>query len=417
MMKIIIGLILSVLFLASCTNEVVVDVPEFSDGSILDGSIPLTSATKSKIEGVYEVTQGADHFGEQVVIKWSKNLISIFCEKNAAYLILETGSIGDEIHLEGYWRFARGEETGLSRLIITADSGGRELLTDTSQVETILLNGLFGNDNNNPEYAVSFNYKRPISSAAKNKEFFILAHRGGGRTADHLPASENTLEMINLAERYGANGIEIDVKLSEDNVSFLYHDKSINLRLVQKSTIWGPIEDFNFAQLKTLLTLINGEKIPTLRLALEFVLRSTSLEFVWLDMKSTKNDVAQVAEIQKEILERAEAMGRNLNIYMGLPTDDKVEHFYSYPDWESVPSLNEFEPDDVRATESEVWGPRWTLGLQLDRVEQMHSEGKKVVTWTMDEPPFIKEYLKDGDFDGMVTNYPTLVAYYRYVIE
>ena len=64
-MKIIIGLILSVLFLASCTNEVVVDVPEFSDGSILDGTIPLTSATKSKIEGVYEVTQGADHFGEQ----------------------------------------------------------------------------------------------------------------------------------------------------------------------------------------------------------------------------------------------------------------------------------------------------------------------------------------------------------------
>ena len=35
----------------------------------------------------------------------------------------------------------------------------------------------------------------------------------------------------------------------------------------------------------------------------------------------------------------------------------------------------------------------------------------------MDEPAFIKEYLKDGDFDGMVTNYPTLVAYYRYVIE
>jgi glycerophosphoryl diester phosphodiesterase len=44
----------------------------------------------------------------------------------------------------------------------------------------------------------------------------------------------------------------------------------------------------------------------------------------------------------------------------------------------------------------------------------MQSEGRKVIVWTVDEPQFIQEYINAG-FDGMVTNYPTLVAYYNYI--
>jgi glycerophosphoryl diester phosphodiesterase len=407
-------IILSLLFIfISCDTNPTVSVPDHGDRSILDGSIPLSEAVKNNLEGIYRVTDGSDHFGDQVVIRWNEEYISIFGQKNSIYSILKGGSVGTEVYLEGYWRYATNIETGLIELQIPDDTAGKNIFkkNDTAQFE---IKGLFGSGNNTPDRKITLVYERPIIPEVLARKFFIVAHRGAGRTSDLLPASENTLEIINLAERFGANAIEIDVKLSHDNVPFLYHDQTINLRLTQKGPIWGNIEDFTFAQLHTFITLINGEKIPSLRQALEFVLEETQLTLVWLDMKSEKNDLAEVIPIQQEILARAEGMDRELEIFIGLPSEEKINQFMSYPSYEEILSLNEFEIEDVRRTSSEFWGPRWTLGTQNEKVQTMHSEGSRVITWTMDDPDFINRYINEGEFDGMVTNYPTLVAYYYY---
>jgi len=201
----------------------------------------------------------------------------------------------------------------------------------------------------------------------------------------------------------------------KDRIPFLYHDNTINSRLVRKSTVWGKIEDFTFAQLKTHITLINGEKIPSLQEALDFVLDSTDLKLVWLDMKSAKNDMNEVIAIQDSINEQAVLLGRDSLVYIGLPTEEKINHFLSYPDWHNVLSLCELDVNDVHRTNSEIWGPRWTLGLQNSKVDQLQAEGKKVIVWTLDESQFIKQYMTDGNFNGMVTNYSPLVAYYYYM--
>jgi glycerophosphoryl diester phosphodiesterase len=297
--------------------------------------------------------------------------------------------------------------------MISEENGGDYLLGGGDSVQ-IQLSGLYGSDNNDPDLTIRLVYERPFGPKVYEKKFWILAHRGAGRTSDLLPASENTTEMIDLAERYGANAIEIDVKLSQDRIPFLYHDQTINLRLTQKGPIWGDIEDFTFAQLNTFITLINGEKIPSLERALEFVLEETNISLVWLDMKSEKNDMPVVIPIQQDFMARAESMDRDLEIFIGLPNDDKISQFVSYPTYEDILSLNELEIENVRQTSSEFWGPRWTLGTQNSKVNTMQDEGRRVITWTMDDPEFIETYLKEGDFDGMVTNYPTLVAYFYY---
>jgi glycerophosphoryl diester phosphodiesterase len=46
-------------------------------------------------------------------------------------------------------------------------------------------------------------------------DFQILAHRGGGRNSDYLGVSENSIEMIDIAERFGSTGIEIDARLQK----------------------------------------------------------------------------------------------------------------------------------------------------------------------------------------------------------
>ena len=110
-------------------------------------------------------------------------------------------------------------------------------------------------------------------------------------------------------------------------------------------------------------------------------------------------------------------MNRTLEIFIGLPTNDKMNQFISVPDYQEILSLNEKEIEDVRTTASSFWGPRWTLGLQSESVDAMHAEGRRVITWTMDDPQFISRYLNEGKFDGMVTNYPALVAYYHFIRE
>ena len=414
-MKILNKIILMILIAVSCSVLVDPEVPDCIYKNTLDGTIELPQAAMCRIEGVYNVVQGNDVFGNRVVIKACQGYMSVFAEKNATYIILESGSSGNDLLFNGYWRYSKDVKSGMINLSISANQGGAQLLSDTSTVDAITFDGIYGNNCEDPGRPITFRFEKRFSSIIREKDFYIVAHRAGGRTADYLPASENTIEMIRLSERLGANAIEIDVKLSKDRIPFLYHDKTINSRLVRKSTIWGNIEEFTIPQLKTHITLINGEKIPSLQEALDFVLDSTNLKLVWLDMKSEKNDMNEVIAIQRNILENAVKQGRDLQIYIGLPTEDKVNHFFSYDDWQNTPSLCELDVDDVRRTDSEIWGPRWTLGLQTSKVDEMHREGRKVIVWTLDESQFISQYMADGNFDGMVTNYSPLVAYYYYV--
>jgi glycerophosphoryl diester phosphodiesterase len=412
MKKRILLVLFSFIFTA-CNRELDVIIPEFGKNSILKDTNPLSEETKQKMDGIYRVSDGSDYFGSQVVVKCCHNYLSVFSEKNAAYFILEGGSLESVLFFEGYWRYATNTETGLAQFRISTDKGGDYLINDAGKV-TIELSGTFGNEEDLPSKTVTLLYDRPFSDKISEKKFYILAHRGGGRTSDMLHASENTTNMFALAERFGANAVEIDVKLSADGVPFLYHDATINLRLTEKGPVWGDIEDFTFAQLRSFVTLINGEKIPSLREALEYILEETTIELVWLDMKSKKNDFPVVVPIQQEITERAATMGRQLEIFSGLPTEDKINQFLAYEEHEQVLSLCELEIEDVHRTNADFWGPRWTLGTQNDKVQQMHDEGRRVITWTMDIPVYIKEYLTNARFDGMVTNYPTLVAYYKY---
>ena len=273
-MRYLIYLIAGLLILSSCETEINVPVPDFGPTGIIDDTNPLSDSAKRRIEGVYRVTSGKDFLGDQVVIRWSGDYISIYGGNNAVYSIMRGGSLESFLFFEGYWRYGVNTETGLTEFRISPGEGGDFILSCDSSSTEITFTGTYGYNNDLPNKRLILEFERPINPEILTKPFWIFAHRGGGRTAGYLPASENTLEMINLAGRLGANAIEIDVKLSKDRIPFLYHDKTINLRLVQKGVIWGDIEDFTFAQLRTLITLINGEKIPSLQEALEFVLEA-----------------------------------------------------------------------------------------------------------------------------------------------
>lgn len=414
MNKIKIILFFSLVALISCETNVDFEPPVFNDESILEGTENISDEIKTILEGVYRVDAGASTFGDQVVLKWARGKLSLFGERQGVYSILSTGKTDSTILFEGKWRHSVSTETGLVRLVIGSNTGFYNLDGDSLETGSFALNGGFGFESGELNERVKLTYVRSFSDKVKNSDFYILAHRGGGRNSDYVGASENSLEIIPYAEHFGAHGIEIDIKLSKDNIPFLYHDKQINLRLTKDSPIWGPIEDFTFKQLHAFVLLKNGERIPTLSEMLLYVIEETNLKFVWLDMKSEKNDMPIVIEIQRRALEIAEGMGRDIEIVIGLPSEDKLNLLLQNENYQNIPSLCELNLDDVRRVNSVVWAPRWTQGIQLNEVRQVQSEGRKAFTWTLDQTPFISEFIQEGEFDGILTNYPTIVSYFHY---
>ena len=401
------------LVLYGCNKDTTVPIPTIGPNSMISQTYPLTPASKAIMEGVYTVNSGSDFFGNNVVIKYNRLGMSIACA-NGKHFIMEVGSLDSVIILQGYWRDGYADGTGLASLMITREEGGTRIVSGNGQ-QTIVIRGAYGHDSNLPNKELVFTYQRPFSQKVLSNKYYILAHRSGGRTSDRLPVSENSLAMIGYTEKLGSTGIEVDVRITKDGIPFLYHDGDINIRLTQKGPLAGPAENYTWAQVSAFVTLIHGEKIPTLEQALTYTIDSTLLNFVYLDMKETSGAMASVSEIQKRMLERAQAKGRDITIVIGIPTTGALDDLMTLPDYQNIPSLCELTTDDVKMVNSKVWAPRWTLGTQNSSVEQMHAEGRLALCWTIDQPTWIEKYITEGLFDGLLTNFPYVVAYYHYI--
>ncbi len=107
-------------------------------------------------------------------------------------------------------------------------------------------------------------------------------------------------------------------------------------------------------------------------------------------------------------------MNNDVKIYLAITSDDVLNAFLQLPDYQDIPTICELTIDDLYTAGSEVWSPRWTEGTQNSDVESLHANGKQAICWTVDIPSFMQTYLYDGLFDGMMTNYASLLAYYYY---
>jgi glycerophosphoryl diester phosphodiesterase len=405
------SLIALLLLIYGCVKETV-PIPTEGPVSVINETNPLPSGSKLFMEGVYQNTSGASMFGDYVVVKWTPSGVLFTCN-NGMHFLMQAGHLDSVVFVQGYWRDGYSDATGLCNMIISKSEGGTTIVTGNG-AQKIIMRGAYGKDNGLPDQVLTLEYLRPFSDKVKNSNFYILGHRAGGRNSDRLPVSENSIAMVKFTEQLGTTGIEVDPRISSDGVPFIYHDADINTRLTQKGPLSGDISSYTWFQLSSFVRLIHGEKIPSVEEVLTYVVDSTSLRFVYLDMKSAEA-VPVIIPIQKRALQRAKDKGRDLLIVMGIPTTDVLNAILAYPGYQDVPTLCELTVDDVRQVNSRVWAPRWTLGTQNDLVQQMHNEGRLAVCWTIDTPQWIEDFLNTGNFDGLLTNFPYVVAYYHYI--
>ncbi|HEY0041569.1 MAG TPA: glycerophosphodiester phosphodiesterase [Flavisolibacter sp.] len=403
----------------SCQQIIEAPVPNMAWGEFDSPQAkPLNATERQALEGIYLVGESADDFGKEAAIKWTyvangkdtTHYLSIFCAEDVRYFICQGKRTDSAILLNGYWRNIENTKTGKAHFTISlADlEGGGDAAASETRL-SLGINGVYGFNDNNPEKKVSFRYTRPLN---RDDNYTIIAHRGGGRNNDLLPASENSIEIIPLAAQLGANGIEIDVQLTKDGVPILYHDGRINDRLTNKTAIQGPIEEYSMDELNKEVKLKRGGKIPTLQEGLEAVLYKTPLQFVWLDCKYI-GSLDKVRTLQKEFTEKAAAMGRKLEIVIGIPAEETANSFMQLPDYKNIPSLCELDTAMATKMDADIWAPSWIKGHQTEVVTAIQAKGKRAFVWTVDLPDKIKEFMYEAKFNGIVTNRPTLAAYYH----
>ena len=87
----------------------------------------------------------------------------------------------------------------------------------------------------------------------------VIAHR-----ACPKHTAENSLDGIRRAAEFGADAVEIDVRLTRDRVAVLMHDRTLR----RTTGAWGPTMAYSFATVRR-LRLSNGEVVPTFAEALD----------------------------------------------------------------------------------------------------------------------------------------------------
>jgi len=391
-----------------CNKSEIIRPPQ-ADESNLVATQALTDTTMRAMEGIYKLSSGTDVLGKQFVCKVSRFRVSFFSDKEGIFIILKYGlKVSDSsIQFSGFWRYTEKSEQGKIQFSISKANGATDLLKGI--VKNLAVTGVdAGND-------MKLQYDRAFSAAAINKNFMIIAHHGVQTTVDP-PYAENSLLGVLHDEDYGVNGLEFDIRMTKDNVPICIHDPAISTRLTVKGPISGSWDQYTFKTVSDFITLIDGQKVPTLQEALNAFIDSTKLTYFWMDIKGN-NDVFKYLEpIIRNAYQRAAAQKRNVIIFAGLPSDEVISELHEQPSYADLPTLCEQSVDRAIENKSKFYGPRFSQGLLLNDVAKAHSNGIKVISWTLNDKDLIRNYIQNGQFDGFITDYPAYVVYDIYTL-
>jgi glycerophosphoryl diester phosphodiesterase len=220
----------------------------------------------------------------------------------------------------------------------------------------------------------------------------VLAHRGASRAE-----RENTLRAFEQAAVLGADGVELDVRRTADDVLVVHHNPTLDDGRVIRET---PAVDM-------------PQHIPTLSDSLD------ACAGMWVNLE-IKNDETEpdfdpsdwVAEQTMALLARRGEPERWLMSSFRIETMDRCRALTPHIRTAWLVSV---VPDDVvdilLATGHAALHP-WVPLLTQDVVDRCHAAGIEVNTWTCDDPERMRELIGWG-IDGICTNVPDVAVRVR----
>ena len=408
-MKRIIYILLILLIFSSCEEQQIIE-PDLYNKELKDHE-NLSQDSKNIMAGVYSVVKSVDYFGDTVVVKFCRDKMMIFTGKDYAHFILNSAIVDSVINFKGYWKKTNSYDRSYdTEITVPGDITNRLIITGEKPAE-IKLSGYFSKNCCDTVY-FEFKFSREI--LADQDEFHIVAHKGGGNNNTCFDAPENSIEILSISEYYGAEAVEVDVQLTKDKVPVVFHDLNFSHATVNTDFILGPVSSFYFEHIRNLASLKNGEKIPTAEEIFDYILYHTELKFVWMDIK-TGETVPEIVGIQKKYNDLAKQTGRDLAIFMGIPSDEIYNELIKLEDFRSIPTLCELSKGKAKEIGAKYWAPRWTLGTLENDIEEMKNAGIESIFWTVNDDDAMDIILDKSGAAGILTDYPAILSYKHYV--
>lgn len=254
-------------------------------------------------------------------------------------------------------------------------------------------------------------------------QVLVAAHRGA-----HDIVPENSIPSIHRALELGVDIIELDVRLSKDNIPMLMHDKTLD----RSTNAVGLISDYTFEELREFRLLMNGEVtdhlIPTLaealaltadRLVVDIDLKTDKVEFIVDVVKTSEaqnytmffNSKLQVLANLRKLLPSAVIMplANNINEAKYFATNFGIEIVHLKDSFSSS-SLTNYIRDNKSASWLNTLGKVDTFLAQGSRSALDIIVEKRVDILQTDQPKLVLEVLKEKglrpDFLGLSTSAP-----------
>ena len=235
----------------------------------------------------------------------------------------------------------------------------------------------------------------------------IIGHRGA---CGYAP--ENTLASIQSAADMGIEWVEIDVKLTSDDVPIIFHDENL-LRTTDHDAL---VKDTPYSAIQELDAgswfgeSFVDEKIPTLEEAVELIIElGLGLN---LEIKPCKGREVETAQVALDYLARIWDDHDKILISsfseVSLETADEMLH----GDWaigylfDEIPEKWQDMAKHLNAKTININGNRDDLNREF--VESIIDEGYGILAYTINNPMRAKELISWG-VDSIVTDEPDVI--------
>lgn len=228
----------------------------------------------------------------------------------------------------------------------------------------------------------------------------IFAHRGAS-----AERPENTLAAFARALDLGAEGVELDVRLSIEGVAVVMHDATVD----RTTNGTGPVDQLTAGALH-LLDAGDGEPVPSLAEVLDLLAGHARLNIEIKDPAAVSAVIAATAvhpQLQWFVSTGDWAVHRRLR--------DLAPAAVLFPT--STGRLGDAETslDASLAFAAQVGASGlsiWQHGLEAADVDALHAKGLQACVWTVDDPARARELLDLG-VDAITTNDPATVRAVR----
>ena len=225
-----------------------------------------------------------------------------------------------------------------------------------------------------------------------------IAHRG---FSGKYPENTNIAFAKALTEGY-CDGIEVDVHMTKDNKIVIIHDTKLD----RTTTGTGYIKDYTLEELLEFDAGIKydekykGEKILCIKSALELVKKYNVR--LYIEIKDNEIDYK---DIEAEVLDRVNLVGVEDKVVLASYNVETLKRIKKHnQDIQTSLIVKQMDFDIRNYQYADVLACNYTE-LTKEVVEVVHSIGRKVTAWVVDDKAAMKE-MKEIGVDAVITNYP-----------